>query len=56
MSPRAAKSKVAAEEPRPEPTHDEIASRAYEIHISGEGADELGDWLQAEKELTVQAA
>jgi hypothetical protein len=33
------------------PAHDEIAERAYEIHLSGEGGDELENWLQAEREL-----
>jgi hypothetical protein len=33
------------------PTHDEIAARAYEIHLSDEGGDELENWLRAEREV-----
>ena len=33
-------------------THAMIASRAYEIWRSGQGAGELADWLRAERELT----
>jgi hypothetical protein len=33
------------------PDHDEIAERAYEIHVSGDGGDELDNWLRAEREL-----
>jgi hypothetical protein len=36
----------------PEVSPDEIAMRAYMIHISGEGGDELENWLRAEQELT----
>jgi len=50
MSPR--KKAVEVEEvARPEPSHDEIAFRAYEIHES-EGGDELENWLRAEQELS----
>ena len=48
MSPR--KKSVQAEV-KTEATHDEIAVRAYEIHESGEGGDELENWLRAEREL-----
>jgi Protein of unknown function (DUF2934) len=48
MSPR---KKVVEPEVTAEPTQDEIAVRAYEIHESGEGGDELENWLQAEREL-----
>ena len=34
-----------------EVTHDMIARRAFEIHISGKGSDQLGNWLRAEREL-----
>jgi hypothetical protein len=34
-----------------EPSYDEIAARAYEIHESGEGGDEVENWLRAETEL-----
>jgi hypothetical protein len=50
MSPR--KAKVVEEEPKAEPTYDEIALRAYEIHESADGSDELENWLRAERELT----
>jgi hypothetical protein len=48
MSPRkkAVETKVAAE-----PTHDEIAVRAFEIHESDRSGDELENWLRAEREL-----
>ena len=49
MSPRASKTK-AEEETKPEPTYDEIAVRAYEIHES-EGGDELENWFRAEQEV-----
>lgn len=49
MSPR---KKAVAEETPLEPSHDEIALRAYEIHESGEGGDELENWLRAEQELS----
>ena len=45
--PRLRKPKL---EPRT-PTHDEIAERAYFLHLEGAGADELGNWLRAEREL-----
>jgi hypothetical protein len=34
------------------PAHEEIAARAYEIHLSGDGGDELENWLRAERELS----
>ena len=49
MSPR---KKAVAEEPRLEPSHEEIALRAYEIHESGDSGDELEHWLRAEQELS----
>ena len=48
MSPR---KKAVPAEVKAEATHDEIAVRAYEIHESGEGGDELENWLRAEREL-----
>jgi hypothetical protein len=48
MSPR---KKAVEEEPRPEPSHDEIALRAYEIHESEVAGDEVENWLRAEQEL-----
>ena len=34
------------------PSHEEIAERAYFIHLEAGGRDELGNWLRAEDELT----
>lgn len=34
------------------PTHLAIAERAYFIHLDEPGADELANWLRAERELT----
>jgi hypothetical protein len=41
---------------RTEPTPGEIRQRAYEIYVSRHGApgDEVGDWLQAERELRLK--
>jgi hypothetical protein len=33
---------------------DEIALRAYEIHVSGGGGDEVENWLRAEAELRAE--
>lgn len=38
-------------EPRREVTREMIAVRAFEIYVSGRGSNELGNWLQAEREL-----
>lgn len=35
----------------PKPSHDQIAERAYAIHLEGGGSDEE-NWLRAERELT----
>jgi hypothetical protein len=32
-------------------THEQIALRAYELHIAGVGADPMDNWLRAEREL-----
>ena len=41
--------------PRPaakrEITHEMVAKRAYEIHISGKGGSQLDNWFRAEREL-----
>jgi hypothetical protein len=41
--------------PRPTPkreiTHELVAKRAYEIHISGKGGSQLDNWFRAEREL-----
>lgn len=34
-----------------QPTHDQVAKRAYEISISGSGGSDLDNWLRAEREL-----
>jgi hypothetical protein len=36
---------------RRQPTHEQIAKRAYEISISGSGGSEFDNWLRAEREL-----
>ena len=36
----------------PEPTHDEIAERAYNSYLNEGGGDPLAHWLRAEGELT----
>ena len=33
------------------PTYEQIAKRAYEIHLSGSGGSEMDNWLRAEREL-----
>jgi hypothetical protein len=36
----------------PQPvTHEQIALRAYELHLLGAGADPMDNWLRAEREL-----
>jgi hypothetical protein len=46
-----AKSIKSTNAPRREPTHDEIARRAYEIYASGHGGSEHDNWIRAEREL-----
>ena len=36
---------------RRQPSHQEIAKRAYEIYKSGKGGSELENWFRAEREL-----
>ena len=36
-------------------SHEQIALRAYELHLLGAGADPMENWLRAEREL-VEAA
>jgi hypothetical protein len=43
-----ARKRAAAREPV---THDQIALRAYELHLLGAGADPMDNWLRAEREL-----
>ncbi len=35
-----------------QPSHDEISERAYFIHLTEGGEDQLEDWLRAERQLT----
>ena len=39
-----------------EPTHDQIASRAFEIYASrgGEHGHDVGDWFEAERQLKLE--
>jgi hypothetical protein len=37
--------------PAPPVTHEQIALRAYELHLLGAGADPMDNWLRAEREL-----
>ena len=32
-------------------THEQIALRAYQLHLLGEGSDPMENWLKAEREL-----
>jgi hypothetical protein len=32
-------------------THEQIALRAYELHLHGIGSDPMDNWLRAEREL-----
>jgi hypothetical protein len=36
---------------RRQPDRDEIATRAYFLHLAAGGGDQLGSWLPAEREL-----
>ncbi len=56
MSPRVRKVKAVAEEenPRREVTYEEIAARAYEIHCSGLGGNDVENWIRAEEELNAE--
>ena len=38
--------------PAPVAVHDEIAVRAYFLHLQAPESDEVGNWLRAERELT----
>jgi Protein of unknown function (DUF2934) len=37
---------------RPEPSHAEIAERAYFIYLQDGATDEFENWVRAERELT----
>ena len=45
-----------ASAPKARPTQDQIATRAYEIYLErgSTPGDPMQDWLQAERELTIQ--
>ena len=45
-----AKKRASSSKKRAEPTHEEIAQRAYEIY-EREGGHHEGNWLRAEREL-----
>jgi hypothetical protein len=46
--PRRRRTATAAQAPV---THEQIALRAYEIHLAGSEGDALAHWLRAEREL-----
>jgi len=49
-----AKKRTSARKPKTKPSqpgHDEIAERAYFVHLEQGSRDELADWLRAEREL-----
>ena len=48
---RVTKPTVVAVPEHHEPTHGEISERAYFIALEQDNADELGNWLRAEREL-----
>jgi Protein of unknown function (DUF2934) len=51
---RPAKKQASARKPRTKPSqpgHEEIAERAYFIHLEQGSRDELAIWLRAEREL-----
>lgn len=48
---KAAATPRARRAPRPAVTHDEIAVRAYHLHLEGNG-DAFANWIRAETELT----
>jgi hypothetical protein len=37
--------------PPAKPSHDDISIRAYFLHLEAPEADEVGNWLRAEREL-----
>jgi hypothetical protein len=48
---RTAKSRATETVATPAIGYDDIAVRAYEIHLSGDGGEPVDDWLRAEREL-----
>ena len=54
-NPKPARKRASTRKPKttpPRPVHDEIAERAYFIHLQEGDYDELANWLRAERELT----
>ena len=65
--PRSTPAETTADEPRPKRTrrivrrrraaapapvtHEQIALRAYELHLAGDAGDPVANWLRAEREL-----
>lgn len=50
--------RIRARKPKAEPaqpSHGEIAERAYYIHLEEASTDPLGNWLRAEAELSAAA-
>jgi hypothetical protein len=48
--PKAAKRPTVRRKKKPVLTEEQIATRAYYLHLEG-GADDVGNWLRAEREL-----
>ena len=48
--------RVSMAKPKPtrrrKPSHDQIATRAYFLHLEAPTADQIGNWLRAERELS----
>ena len=54
-NPKPATKRASTRKPKTKPSrpdHDEIAERAYFIHLQRDDCDELANWLRAERELT----
>ena len=55
-APRVAKAPAGSDETvRPQPTHEDISRRAYELYLAranGAGGSAADDWLAAERELS----
>jgi hypothetical protein len=56
-SSKPAAKRVTARKPRTtrrrKPTHREISVRAYFLHLEDPGSSEVGNWLRAEREMTL---
>lgn len=61
MNAKAARAKITSSKKTAQPvletgpSEEKIRLRAYEIYLArnGEGGDEVGDWLEAERELNL---